>query len=182
VTARVRKRRTAIIGLAIVASVLFAACSSKTPPATWDKVDPPAIDGETDDVVVDNAVLADGTYWATIAPVSGSTEIAFRILKARFGDACYKWAKENGIEYGCLNDYDVEEWPDAYAALEPSAAVTVAKADGPGTSYSIDAATLRQLVFGESVDTPTDFTWTAFPFLVVVVNGSITDAQQYWVP
>jgi hypothetical protein len=160
----------------------LAACASQNPQSMWAQVDPPTVADETDDVTVDKGTLADGTYWATIAPVSGSSEVVFRTLKARFGDACYAWAKENGIEDGCLNDYHVEEWPDAHVALDTSAAVTVAQADGPGTSFSINAKTLRRLAFDESVDAPGNYAWTPFPFLVTVTNGKVTRAQQYWVP
>lgn len=177
-----RNRHVVLLALTLVATLALSACSSKNPPATWAKVDPPVIKGETDEIVVDKGTLADGSYWATIAPVSGSSEIAFRVLKARFGDACYAWAKENGIEDGCLNDYHVDDWPDAYVALDKMADVSVATADGPGTSWSINADTLKRLVFGGSVDAPKNYTWTPFPFLVTVTNGRATTAQQYWVP
>jgi len=170
------------LGFAIAFLVTFGGCSRTNPPASWNVVDPPVVKTETDDVVVDGATLADGTYWATIALVSGNDDVVFRVLKARFGDTCTQWAEDNGMADGCMNDYDVESYPDAYVGLNKLADVTVAKLDGPGTSYSINADTLNKLMQGDKTNAPDDYTWVPFPFVVTVINGLVTTAAQYWVP
>lgn len=174
------------IRLALVPTLLVSlgltACSDKTPPATWMKVEPPKVSTETDDIAVNEGTLGDGTYWAEIAPVSGSGDIVFRVLKARFGETCLEWAKDMGLEDGCLNDYNVESYPVAYVALDGTAEVSVAKADGPGTSYSINADVLKDLVRGDSNGAPDGYSWVPFPFVVTVINGFATTARQFWVP
>lgn len=175
-----------IIRLALVPALLVSlgltACSDKMPPATWVKVEPPKVSTETDDITVNEGTLSDGTYWAEIAPVSGSGDIVFRVLKARFGETCLKWAKDMGLEDGCLNDYNVESYPVAYVALDEMADVTVTKPDGPGTGYSINADVLKGLVRGNITDAPDNYSWVPFPFVVTVTNGYVTTADQYWVP
>jgi len=165
----------------LLVAFALTACSDKTPPATWSKVDPPIVTNETDDVAVNEGILSDGTYWAEIAPISGSGDIAFRVVKARFGATCETWAKENGFEF-CANDYAVEEQPDGYVALDNLASISVAKADGPGTNYSINADVLRGLIRGDIDGAPDGYSWVPFPFVVTVTNGNVTTAEQYWVP
>ena len=168
---------------AIVLALVVVACSDRTPPAaSWMVVDPPVVSTETDDVAVNDGTIGDGTYWTEIAPVSGSGDIVFRVLKARFGDTCLKWAKDVGLEDGCLNDYNVESYPVAYVALDEMAEVSVAKADGPGTSYSINADVLKGLIRGDINGAPEGYAWVPFPFVVAVTNGYVTTAEQYWVP
>ena len=145
-------------------------------------VEPPKVSTETDDVAVNDGTIGDGMYWAEIAPVSGSGDIVFRVLKARFGKTCLKWAKDMGLEDGCLNDYNVDSYPVAYVALDEMAEVSVAKADGPGTSYSINADVLKGLVRGDIDGSPDGYAWVPFPFVVTVTNGYVTSAGQYWVP
>lgn len=169
------------LGFAIAFLVTFGGCSRTNPPASWNVVDPPVVKTETDDVV-DGATLTDGTYWAEIALVSGNDDVVFRVLKARFGNTCMKWAEDNGMTEGCMNDYHVESYPDAYVGLDKLADVTVAKLDGPGTSYSINADTLKKLMQGDKTNAPDDYTWVPFPFVVTVINGLVTTAAQYWVP
>lgn len=173
-------------GVAVAFLVLGGGCSRTNPGASWNIVDPPVVKTQTDDVVVKDATLADGTYWATAALVSGTNDIVFRVLKARFGDTCTKWAIDNGMVDGCMNDYDVESYPDAYVGLDKLADVTVAKADGPGTSYSITTDALAQLMegktTGDETKVPDGYTWVPFPFVVTVTNGLVTTAAQYWVP
>lgn len=171
------------ISLAVVTAALLAlvACSDSAAPSSWAIVDPPTVANETDDIVSANATVADGTYWAEIAPVSGSGDIAFRIVKARFGATCEAWARENGLEF-CANDYAVETYPVAYVALDDDAEVTVAKPDGPGTSYSISVDTLHRVLRGDTGGAPDGYAWAAFPFLVDVVDGYAVAARQYWVP
>lgn len=175
-------RRTRDFALLAVCVAVLGACSDKVPPeASWARVDPPVVEAETDDVTVINGKLEDGRYWATVAPVSGSGEIVFRVVKVRFGDACEAWAKERGLEF-CANDYAVEEFPDAYVALDELAEVTVSKADGPGTNYSVNGDTLKGLVRGDIDNATEGYVWTPFPFVATVTNGFVTSAEQYWVP
>lgn len=166
-------------------AVTASGCSKEPPAASWAKVASPVVKTATNDVTVDNGTLADGTYWATIALASGSGDIVFRVLKARFGATCTKWAKDNGMTDACMDDYNVESYPDAYASLDNRAEVSVAKPDGPGTSYSINVDTLKALMHGditEGGDVPAGYSWVPFPFVVTVTNGYVTTAAQYWVP
>ena len=172
------------VSLLAVAGV-SAACAASVPAATWKKIAAPVIKGQTDDITVNEGTLADGTYWATIALASGSGDIVFRVLKARFGAACTKWAKNNGVTDACMDDYNVESYPDAYASLDNRAEVSVAKPDGPGTNYSINVDRLKALMHGEMAQSdkvPAGYSWVPFPFVVTVTNGYVTTAAQYWVP
>jgi hypothetical protein len=170
--------------LATLALLTFVACSDSAPPSSWAVVDPPTVVDETDDVVSTNATVGDGTYWAELALVSGSGDIAFRVTKARFGDACEAWARDNGLEF-CANDYAVESYPDAYVAVDEDAAVSVAEPDGPETNYSINTTTLEELIGGATPlgdVVPSGYLWTPFPFVVVVADGYVVRADQLWVP
>ena len=170
---------------AVVAAALILILGScrdpSAPEATWAEVDPPVVTEQTDDVRVAGGQLADGTYWAEIAPVSGTGEIVFRVVKARFGATCEEWAKDNGLEF-CANDYAVESFPDAHVALDELAAVSVARPDGPGTNFSINPDVLKGLIRGDDLGEPEGYSWAAFPFVVVVTNGFVTSAEQLWVP
>jgi hypothetical protein len=164
-----------------VLTCVIGSCASSSTEAPWTIDNPPVVSGETDDVTVTNGTLADGTYWAEIARISGTGDIAFRVTKARFGDTCEAWARDNGLEF-CANDYAVESYPDAYVALNDDAAVSVAKPDGPGTNYMISVNTLKRLLRGDTVGAPDGYTWAAFPFLVDVGDGYAIAARQFWVP
>lgn len=170
------------LGVVVALFLVVVGCSRLDSSASWNRVDPPVVKTETDDVVLDGATLSDGKYWATIALVSGTNDVVFRALKSRFGDTCTKWAKANGLTDGCLNDYNVESFPDAYVGLDKRADVTVTKADGPGTSYSIDADALTRALKGDTTGAPAGYVWVPFPFLITVTGGLVTTAEQYWVP
>jgi hypothetical protein len=160
-------------------------CSKEPPESSWAKVKAPLVKDQTDDIVVNDGTLADGTYWATISLTSGTGDIVFRVMKARFGDTCMKWAKDNGMTDACMDDYNVDSFTDAYAALDNRAEVSVAKPDGPGTNFSINVDTLKALMHGVNTQVggaPKGYTWVPFPFVVAVTNGYVTTANQYWVP
>jgi len=148
---------------------------------TWVAAAPPQV-SVTDEVLLEGADLVAGTYWASVASVSGDDAIVFRIGRARFGKACDLWAEQNLLEDGCLNDYAVETYPEAYAALSDRAQVSVADPTGPGRNLAVDATTLHRLVRGEDVRTPEGYAWVPFPFVVVVDGGIVVDARQLWVP
>lgn len=180
-----RSVRTTMLLAPLALALTFGAvtrCSSDQPAATWKKVAAPTVKDQTDDVVVTGGSLDDGTYWATVALASGSGDVIFRVLKARFGATCTKWAKDNGMTDACLDDYNVESYPDAYVSIARDATVSVAKSDGPGTSYSINAKTLQSLMDGRAKGLPTNYSWVPFPFVVTVSYGWVTNARQYWVP
>lgn len=168
--------------IAVLAAVAAPACGDDDPGATWARVAAPVVVDQTDDVVVVDGKLADGTYWGTAARVSGTDEVVFRVTKARFGAFCEAWAAEQGRVPGCLNDYDVESDPAALAAVADGAAVSVAEPRGPGTNRSINPSTLSDLLAGEDAAAPTDYLFVPFPFIVVVEDGLVVDAQQFWVP
>jgi len=122
---------------------------------------------------------------ATVSLTSGTGDVVFRVMKARFGGTCVKWAKDNGMTDACMDDYNVDSFTDAYAALDDRAEVSVAKADGPGTNYSINVDTLKALMHGADAElggAPKGYSWVPFPFVVAVTNGYVTTANQYWVP
>jgi hypothetical protein len=142
--------------------------------------------GETDDVVVVDGTLAAGTYWATPALVSGSRDLVFRVVKARFGTVCETWAAQQGYPEGCPNDYAVDSFTDAHVAVAGDAEVSVAMPAGPGMNLEIDAEVLSQLIVGAEPSTgaggPADYAWTPFPFVVRVAGGYVVEAHQFWVP
>lgn len=178
-----RTPRTLVL---LAAALLVAAgCSSlSVDPAakpSWESVQPPKVE-VTDEVRIDGVELEDGTYWANVAPVSGDDDIVFRVTRVRFGEACERWAAEMLREDACLNDYGVEEYPEAYAVLSPYAGVSVAVPSGPGENLRVDAATLRHLVLEDVLVLPEGYEWVPFPFVVTVEAGAIVEAHQYWVP
>lgn len=148
---------------------------------SWETTRPPQV-SETDEVRVDGNDLEDGTYWADVRSVSGGDDIVFRVTRVRFGAACERWAAETLREDACLNDYGVEEYPEAFVALSPYATVSVAEPDAPGRNLLVDAATLRLLVLGEDITVPGRYAWVPFPFVVTVEAGTVAEAHQLWVP
>lgn len=167
-------RRAFLVALVVVGLV---GCTSE---ASWQPVAPPSA-ATTDEVRIENTRLDDGTYWAEIAAVSGTRTVVFRVMRARFGEDCRRWADENGYTDACMNDYEVEEWPDAHVSLDEDAKVSVALPDGPEGNYRIDTDTLKELAFGADMG-PVGYQWTPFPFIVTVENGTVTNADQLWVP
>jgi len=159
------------------ALVILAGCADSP---SWQRTEAPNVT-TTDEVRVEGTTLVDGTYWADIAAVSGTRTVVFHVMRVRFGEDCLRWAAENGYEDACMNDYEVEQWPDAYAALAGDAVVSVAEPTGPGMNYRIDADTLHRLVFKETTG-PDGYQWTPFPFVVRIEDGSVVSADQFWVP
>lgn len=177
-------RLAARVLVIVLAAGLTGCASMSVDPAakpSWVKVPSPEV-AATDEVRSDGADLEDGTYWATVAPVSGEDDIVFRVTRARFGEACEVWAVEMLREDACLNDYGVEEYPEAFVALSPYAGVSVAMPGGPGENLRIDAATLRHLVLKDVLVLPQGYEWVPFPFVVTVETGVIVEAHQHWVP
>lgn len=177
----------------MAAATLLAACgepssttststTASAPAATWATVRPPTVTGSTDPVTFSNGKLADGTYWATLSPVSGSGDLVFTVARAYFGADCTTWAAERGMTEGCPNDYAVDDSNTALVAMNEGSTASVAAATGPGTNYSITAETLRGLFDGTSSSPVPGYQWTPFPFLVSVRNGFVLDARQFWVP
>lgn len=166
-------------------AALTASCTtgSVDPAAkpSWEAVEsPPMV--TTDEVRTNGPELLDGTYWATAAAVSGTSEIVFHVARVRFGEDCLLWAEANLREDACLNDYGVEEYPEAYAGISPAAVVSVADPAGPGRNFSVDTAALEDLVRGVTVGAPAGYFWVPFPFIVGVRDGEIVEAHQLWVP
>lgn len=156
--------------------------TTAAPVADWEEIAPPIVEGETDPVVVEGGVLNDGYYWASVSSVSGSGELVFEVTQVRFGLACEEWAATMGGSVECMNDYGVQADPSALVSLAEDAEVTVAASSGPGTNYTIDAATLVGLVNGTVVSPVQGYQWTSFPFVIVVEGSVVTSAQQFWVP
>jgi hypothetical protein len=165
--------------LVLAGVFLLSGCSDQD--RLWEERAAPVL-GSTDEVRTENNHLLDGVYWAEIAPVSGSERIVFRVLRVHYGEECHRWALEMGFEDACMNDYEVETYPEAYVELGDGAVITVARPDGPEGNLLIDRATLQRLVFSGSVNGPQGYEWVPFPFLLTVENGYATSAEQIWVP
>jgi len=173
-----------IAGAVLLASVLVGCSSVSVDPAakpSWKRVPPPQV-SVTDEVRLDGIELEDGTYWASVAPVSGDANIVFRVTRVRFGEACERWATEMLREDACLNDYGVEEYPEAFVAISPYARVSVAMPAAPGENLLVDAATLRHMVSRDVIVLPEGYEWVPFPFVVTVEAGVVAEAHQFWVP
>ena len=167
----------------LLALLLLAVSCGSTGPSEWSEVEPIlALGGETSDPVPVDRVLPDGRYWATAHEVIGSDGISFRVVKARFGGTCEKWATENGMTEGCMNDYAVDEAGAQMLVTDDVDWVSVADPKGPGTSYRIRYSTLEKFVRNEQVDHPTGYGWAGFPFVLTVEDGDVTGIDQYWVP
>ena len=168
--------------LAAALLLVLTACGG-SPPPEWSQAEPRlGLGGETADPVPVDRVLPDGRYWATAHEVLGSDGIAFRVMKARFGATCETWARENGLQHGCPDDYMVDESGAQMITTDDVDWVTVAGPSGPGTSYRVRYSTLEKFVRNEQVDHPAGYEWTGFPFVLTVEKGTVTGINQYWVP
>lgn len=163
-------------------TTVAASTTSPVSSASWEEIAPPIIEGETDPVVTRGNTLVDGYYWASVQSVSGSGDLVFEVAQVRFGTACEEWAASLGGTVECTNDYGVQDVPSALVSMANDAEISVASMSGPGTNYSIDAPTLIGLVAGTVTSPIADFTWTPFPFVIVVDAGMVTTAHQFWVP
>lgn len=182
------QRRTGevvIRGLVCVGVILLTACEAGSvapaPKPSWEITASPQVT-VTDEVRVVGADLADGTYWAGVSSVSGSDDIVFNVTRVRFGEACLAWAAEMLRDDACLNDYGVEEYPEAFVSISPLARVSVATPDGPGRNLRIDTTTLRRLISGDTFPLPDGYFWVPFPFVVTVEDATVVEAHQLWVP
>ena len=86
------------------------------------------------------------------------------------------------VEAGCPNDYLVDEVTRQFLLAGDVKWVSVARPEGPGSSYRVSLQTLTKLVRHEQVDVPAGYEWTAFPFIVTVEDGRTVGIDQYWVP
>lgn len=172
----------------IFSAGLFASCgaqeASPSSATKWRQTVSPVVIDETHDLPdSDSESLQDGKYWAEIARVQKTGDIIFQLYKARFGATCIAWAKENGLEEGCLNDYSVENNSgNFFVGFSQNARVSVAQQDMPGKSYRITQETLRAAMQGQVKGSPQDYEWVPFPFLVHVANKEVVSAEQFWVP
>lgn len=157
---------------------LMSACGGTSTTALWSPAKPPVVESATDPVEPGARSLPDGRYWGTIA----AGTFTFDLDVARFGATCEQWASARGLQEGCPNDYAVEVVDGPQVALADDARVSVAAPSGPGTSWWIDGATLTRIAGGETVGVPAGYSWTPFPFVVTVESGSVTMAEQHWVP
>ena len=180
------KRR--LLVAVISGAVLLTACgvqeTSLSNATQWRSTASPDAKSETHDLPVsDLETLQDGTYWAEISRIQKTGDIIFQLYKARFGTTCTAWAKENGLEEGCLNDYSVENNSgNFFVGFSQNARVSVAQQDMPGKSYRITQETLRAAMQGQVKESPQDYEWVPFPFLVHVANKEVVSAEQFWVP
>jgi hypothetical protein len=172
-------------GLVLAGVALLTACTAGSvapaPKPSWEITASPQVT-VTDEVRVVGNDLADGTYWASVSSVSGSGDLVFNVTRVRFGEVCLAWAAEMLRDDACLNDYGVEEYPEAFVSVSPLARVSVATPDGPGRNLRVDTATLRLLLVGDAPPLPDGYFWVPFPFIVTVEDATVVEAHQLWVP
>jgi len=181
-------KRWVCLSVAVLGAMAFTSCGAQeTSPQSapqWKAASVPTVKGETH--ALPNSLmdpLNDGTYWAEIARIQKSGDVIFQLYKARFGATCTAWAKENGIEEGCLDDYSVENSYQRFVVgLAKNARISVAQQDMPGKSYRISQTELRGVMQGHLEGAAQGYAWTPFPFLVHVANKEVVSAEQYWVP
>jgi hypothetical protein len=171
--------------IAVTVFVVIAGCSTGTESLTtqkiWRKVQAPVVTDSTDEVVVTNSRIADGTYWTWIERVLGTESIVFHVARVRMGATCEAWAKENGMQEGCMDDYAVDQNETALVDISETARVTVAFQESPGTSYEINTSVLKKLIAGVATSPIAQYHWVAFPFISHIKNNTVVDAQQIWV-
>ena len=172
--------------IAVTVFVVIAGCSTGTESLTtqkiWRKVQAPVVTDSTDEVVVTNSRIADGTYWTWIERVLGTESIVFHVARVRMGATCEAWAKENGMQEGCMDDYAVDQNETALVDISETARVTVAFQESPGTSYEINTSLLKMLMAGTATSPISKYHWVPFPFISRIKNNTVVDAQQMWVP
>jgi hypothetical protein len=172
--------------IAVTVFVVIAGCSTGTESLTtqkiWRKVSAPVIKDSTDEVVVTNSRLDDGTYWTWAERLLGTETIVFHVAMARFGVTCEAWAKENDMHEGFMDDYAVDQFHTALVGITDTARVTVAFQDGPGTSYEINTSLLKMLMAGTATSPISKYHWVPFPFISRIKNNTVVEAQQMWVP
>jgi hypothetical protein len=172
--------------IAVTVFVVIAGCSTGTESLTtqkiWRKVQAPVVTDSTDEVVVTNSRIADGTYWTWVERVLGTESIVFHVARVRMGAICEAWAKENGMQEGCMDDYAVDQNETALVDISETARVTVAFQESPGTSYEINTSVLKKLIAGVATSPIAQYHWVAFPFISRIKNNTVVDAQQMWVP
>ena len=172
--------------VAITILIVFAGCSTGTESLTaqkiWRKVSTPVIKDSTDEVVVTNSRLDDGTYWTWVERVLGTESIVFHVARVRMGATCEAWAKENGMQEGCMDDYAVDQNQTALVGISDTARVTVAFQEGPGTSYEINTSVLKKLIAGMATSPISKYHWVPFPFISLIKNNTVVEAQQMWGP
>jgi len=172
--------------IAVTVFVVIAGCSTGTEStdthAPWRKVQAPVVTDSTDEVVVTNSRIADGTYWTWVERVLGTESIVFHVARVRMGATCEAWAKENGMQEGCMDDYAVDQNETALVDISETARVTVAFQESPGTSYEINTSVLKKLIAGVATSPIAQYHWVAFPFISRIKNNTVVEAQQMWVP
>jgi hypothetical protein len=60
--------------------------------------------------------------------------------------------------------------------------VTVAFQESPGTSYEINTSVLKKLIAGVATSPIAQYHWVPFPFISLIKNNTVVEAQQMWVP
>ena len=128
---------------------------------------------------------ADGTYWGNVVPDDSNDALRVELSRVFMGEACWDRAVDLGLDDGeaCLNDYRVEADTTVLIAVPDTTRASVARADGPGVSYRVDAGVLEAISEGETVDdAPNGSSYTPFPVVVAVRDGSVVAVDQYWVP
>jgi hypothetical protein len=98
------------------------------------------------------------------------------------GATCEAWAKENGMQEGCMDDYAVDQNETALVDISETARVTVAFQESPGTSYEINTSVLKKLIAGVATSPIAQYHWVPFPFISLIKNNTVVEAQQMWVP
>ena len=147
----------------------------------WTRVDPPRVEGSTDEVLTTAAGLVDGTYWAALVPDTAQNTLTFTVMRAHFGAACAAYvATVRGVQ--CMSGYTVQREPRTEVALAPDAAVSVAALDDPWLSFAVTPADLLGLARGTAAPPVAGYAWGPFPFILEVRAGRAIAARQFWIP
>lgn len=177
-----RARPLAVLALAVVALVglagtTLAACGDDTETVSlYDRRPVPAVPDRT---MPADALPADGQYWAVSVTADGD-RLRFDVGQAFFGPAC---VQELGAD-ACIDEPGLAD--------EPTAAIDVAAADLTSASvvaadrrnFAVTGEELLALVGGDdpAAEAPDDFTYVDYPYLLTLAGGSVTVANQIWVP
>jgi len=127
----------------------------------------------------------DGRYWGNVVPDKDSEVLKVELSRVFMGADCWERAEQLGLSEGeaCLNDYMVEGDTTLLISIPDTARASIARIDGPGVSYAVDVASFEAISEADNVDdVPVGTSYTPFPVVVEVREGSVVAVDQYWVP
>ena len=130
--------------------------------------------------------LPDGPYYAVVDGVAADAAPRLRltIYELLTGPEAIAAAQADGV--GLDSDLYVRPQPAVAReiVLGPEIALSVARPDRPGVSYTVSAAELVRLVStgAPSTGAPDGYRYLPFPYLITVAGGAPTRLEQLWSP